>query len=176
LPCLQFQPYHDQVQAWPKAGRHILAQYDDDSIIVYQAFRPEIARHAVAHGAFGGESRAFFDVLLAKAVSSTFDPARYASRENWQEAITRSDVRLQWDPDHDPQGAPQSRRAIQLGLRGNLLEQFGKRELTEVIDLTLEVAEQRELLIADIAKLKTPTERVYRPQDETVAANIGLAP
>ena len=29
----------------------------------------------------------------------------------------RTKVRLQWDPDHDPQGASQPRRAIQLGLR-----------------------------------------------------------
>lgn len=34
---------------WPKRGRHILAQYDDDSVVVYQAFRPEIADYAVEH-------------------------------------------------------------------------------------------------------------------------------
>lgn len=32
---------------WPKEGRHILAQYDDDTIVVYQAFNPEIAQYAV---------------------------------------------------------------------------------------------------------------------------------
>ena len=29
----------------------------------------------------------------------------------------KSEVRLQWDPDHTPSGAPHKRRAIQLGLR-----------------------------------------------------------
>ena len=29
----------------------------------------------------------------------------------------RSEVRLQWDPDHHPDGSPQRRKAIQLGLR-----------------------------------------------------------
>lgn len=34
---------------WPKEGRHILAQYDEDSIVVYQAYCPEIAKYAVEH-------------------------------------------------------------------------------------------------------------------------------
>ena len=32
---------------WPKENKHIMAQYDDDSIIVYQAYCPEIADYAV---------------------------------------------------------------------------------------------------------------------------------
>ena len=32
---------------WPKEGNHILAQFDEDSIIVYQAYCPEIAEYAV---------------------------------------------------------------------------------------------------------------------------------
>src|SRR5262249_41651468 len=46
--------YLDQVAHWPSEGRHILAHYDADTIVVYQAYRPSIARHAVAHAAFGG--------------------------------------------------------------------------------------------------------------------------
>ena len=40
---------------WPKEGRHILAQFDDDTVIVYQAYRPSIGRYAAEHGAFGGD-------------------------------------------------------------------------------------------------------------------------
>ena len=32
---------------WPRMGRHILAQYDEDSVVVYQAYCPEIAEYAV---------------------------------------------------------------------------------------------------------------------------------
>lgn len=32
---------------WPGKGRHILAQYDEDTIVVYQAYCPEIAEYAV---------------------------------------------------------------------------------------------------------------------------------
>lgn len=33
----------------------------------------------------------------------------------------KSQVRLQWDPDHDPHGVSQQRRAIQLGLRDEVM-------------------------------------------------------
>lgn len=49
------EPYLTQVNRLPKTGRHILAQYDDQSIIVYQAYRPAIAKFATTHGYFGGE-------------------------------------------------------------------------------------------------------------------------
>ena len=39
---------------WPTLGRHILGQFDERCIVVYQAFCPEIADYAVQHGKFGG--------------------------------------------------------------------------------------------------------------------------
>jgi hypothetical protein len=48
------EPYSEQVKLWPKEGRHILAQYDDDTVFVYQAYRPSIGLYAAAHGTFGG--------------------------------------------------------------------------------------------------------------------------
>ena len=41
------EPYVIQQQAWPAEGCHILAQYDEDSVVVYQAFNHEIAKYAV---------------------------------------------------------------------------------------------------------------------------------
>lgn len=48
-------PYAEQMKRWPQDGRHILAQFDDDTIVVYQAYRPEIGKFAVEKGHFGGE-------------------------------------------------------------------------------------------------------------------------
>jgi hypothetical protein len=48
-------PYAEQMRRWPQAGRHILAQFDDDTIIVYQAYRPAISKFAIEKGYFGGE-------------------------------------------------------------------------------------------------------------------------
>ena len=48
------EPYIEQVKTWPNKGRHILAQYDDDTVIVYQAYCPPIGLYAAEHGTFGG--------------------------------------------------------------------------------------------------------------------------
>ena len=65
--------------------------------------------------------RSSFDEILRRAVHSTFVPEVYESESEWKAAVGRSDVRLQWDPDHNPSGAPVERWAIQLGLRGEVL-------------------------------------------------------
>ena len=203
--------YVDQVARWPRAGRHILAHYDGQTIIVYQAYRPSIGAYAIKHGVFGGDfsyrrmswikpnflwmmyrsgwgtkqdqeivlglrlRRQFFDGLLARAVASTFAAGDFRSHDEWAAAVAKSDVRLQWDPDHDPHGRALPRRAIQLGLRGAMLEAFARREMLEVIDMTEFVALQRELLRRTrLADLKTPAERTYVPGVPAVARSLML--
>lgn len=51
----RWRPYLEQRASWPDAGRHILAHYDEDSIIVYQAYRPSIGRWIVERQRFDGE-------------------------------------------------------------------------------------------------------------------------
>jgi hypothetical protein len=46
--------YLSQVETWPSEGHHILAHYDDSSIIVYQAYCPSIGKFAVQQGRLGG--------------------------------------------------------------------------------------------------------------------------
>jgi hypothetical protein len=203
--------YVEQAKGWPRQGRHILAHFDDESVIVYQAYRPAIGRFAVEHGYFGGAfsyarmswikpnflwmmyrcgwgtkegqevvlalciRRTFFEHLLAQAVPSSYDERLFPSEPAWQEAVTRSQVRLQWDPDHDPGGAKLERRALQLGLRGEALEAFGKRELLEVIDVSAFVAGQRPYITGvGLSELRTPVERVYLPAEAAVCARLGL--
>jgi hypothetical protein len=52
---LNTELYTIQEQQWPQTGRHILAQYDEESIVVYQAYRPSIGHFAATHHYFGGE-------------------------------------------------------------------------------------------------------------------------
>ena len=156
--------YAEQSRQWPQSGRHILAQFDAETIIVYQAYRATIGRFAVEQGRFGREfsysrmswikpnflwmmyrsdwgrsegqevvlairiRRTFFDSLLRAAVASSFPQSNFASQAEWQAAVKHSDVRFQWDPDHQPDGQPCARRARQLGLRGNTLEAYGKQQ------------------------------------------------
>jgi len=52
---LFLQSYLAQQAHWPREGRHILAQFDEETIVVYQAYRPTIGHDAARHGHFGGE-------------------------------------------------------------------------------------------------------------------------
>ena len=80
--------------------------------------------------------RSAFDTVLAEAVHSTYDASHYENEETWDNAVARSNVRLQWDPDHDPSGTPLPRRVIQLGLRGNVLVKFAREWIIGIEDIS----------------------------------------
>ena len=209
---LETELYLDQVKRWPAIGRHILAQFDPDSVVVYQAYRPAIGRYAVEHQRFGGEfslnrmtwikpnflwmmyrsgwgtkegqeitlavtiPRVLFDEILASAVPSTFDANRFETHDAWKQALATSEVRLQWDPDHGPDGASQTRRAIQLGLRGSMLRRYAADEVVKIEDISSFVAEQRRHATDSFESLITPMESVYWPGREDAAHAINLDP
>jgi hypothetical protein len=52
---LKTERYLAQNNHWPQQGKVILAQYDEESIVVYQAYRPSIGNFAAQHGYFGGD-------------------------------------------------------------------------------------------------------------------------
>ena len=200
---IQLENYHEQLLRWPEEGRHILAQYDQESIIVYQAYRPAIGQFAAERQYFGGEfslnrmswikpnflwmmyrshwgqspgqevvlairlKRSFFDEIIKTAVPSSYDPQTYPTNEAWRSAVQNSNVRLQWDPDHDPAGNKCMRRAIQLGLRGVMLEKYSKDAIYEIIDISSFVAEQRNNISNGLNNLLTPKEDVYIPAMES---------
>jgi hypothetical protein len=206
------EAYVAQQMRWPRTGRAIMAQYDAESIVVYQAYRPAIGEFAARHGFFGGEfslnrmswikpnflwmmyrsgwgvkegqevtlavriKRAAFDAIIAGAVYSSFEPAVYGSAPEWQRQVADSDVRLQWDPDHDPHGHGLDRRAMQLGLRGEFLAKYAREWIVGIEDLSEFVRAQRAVLEQEgIAALMTPREEVYPVADAQVAARLGLS-
>jgi len=87
-----------------------------------------------------------FEKILEHAIFSSYQPELYSNREEWQALLPDSEVRLQWDPDHDPLGEKLTRKAIQLGLRGETLHTFNNEMITEIVDLTPFVLEQFEIL------------------------------
>lgn len=205
------EPYLNQVSRWPKNGRHILAQYDDQAIVVYQAYHPTIGDFAATHGYFGGEfsfnrmswikpnflwmmyrcnwgtktnqevvlaisiKRCAFDEILAEAVHSHFVPQIYSSQSEWQTALKQSQVRLQWDPDHDPVGVKLERRAIQLGLRGQMLAAYAKDWILNIEDISDFVQQQRQNLNSDYRELITPQEKIYSVSDTKIQQKLELS-
>ena len=51
---LLIEPYEQTNYSWPRQGEVILAQFDEEGVWVYQAFKPEIASYAVANQRFEG--------------------------------------------------------------------------------------------------------------------------
>ena len=51
---LKLKSYQEQLKDWPQEGHHIMAQYDEEKVIVYQSYRPEIGNFAAKHQYFGG--------------------------------------------------------------------------------------------------------------------------
>ena len=197
MTTLPLQPYLEQTARWPGSGRHILAQFDADSIVVYQAYNEAIGHFAAKHGHFGGDfsfnrmswikpnflwmmyrsgwaekpdqtcvlavtlPRPLWEDILSLAVPSTFDPELYESEKSWQTAVAHSEVRLQWDPDHSPRGGKLARRAIQLGLRGNMLRRFSDQALS-IEDISAFAREAHAIVQSDDwTALLTPHEEVY---------------
>jgi hypothetical protein len=77
-----------------------------------------------------------FAEIYNSAVHSTFKPRIYETEENWKRLLRSSNVRLQWDPDHHPGGNKIERRAVQLGLRGEVLRKFGMEWITQIENIT----------------------------------------
>jgi hypothetical protein len=205
------EPYTTQISRWPATGRHILAQYDDETIVVYQAYRPAIGHFAARSGYFGSEyslsrmswikpnflwmmyrcgwgakegqevvlairlGRAAFDTILEHSVHSTFNPDIYVGQSQWKLELERSPVRLQWDPDHAPSGARVERRAIQLGLRGDVLAKYAREWSVDIEDISEFVRTQRANAVVPYKNLVTPRETVYPVTDQPVAERLGLS-
>lgn len=205
--------YVAQAEAWPQSGRYILAQFDAESVVVYQAYNRAIGERAAQNGYFGGGGFRFermswiktnflwmmyrsgwgtkenqevtlaihlrwsaFNALVAQAVHSTFVPEVYGTQEAWREAVERSDVRLQWDPDHAPNGEKQERRAIQLGLRGDALAAFARDWIVAIEDISDFVREQRSRAVQPYIDLRTPLEAVVPVTNPETRARLGLSP
>ncbi len=202
--------YETQYKHWPKSGRHIMAHYDSQSIVVYQAYRPSIGEYAVKHQRFGGDfslnrmswikpnflwmmfrsgwgtkvgqemilavwlARDAFESILGQAVHSSYQEDVYGNREEWSFAIANSEVRLQWDPDHSPDGSKLERRAIQIGLRGKVLKQYANEWIIRIEDISGFVAEQREN-ISSLSRLILPRERVYSIQDPEISRRLQVS-
>lgn len=113
--------------------------------------------------------------ILEQAVHSSFKENVYPSRDHWKQAVQNSEVRLQWDPDHDPHGTKLSRRAIQLGLRGAILKDFATNWIVSIEDITPFVHEQKALLAArDKDAFRVIKEQVLEIKDIQLKSKLGL--
>jgi len=206
------EPYTPQQEKLPKTGKHIVANYTSDSIVVYQAFKPPIAEYAIQNQKFGGKHYSFnrmtwikpgfmwmmyrsgwgkkegqecilaielkitgFVEILENATHSSFQPDIFRTKEDWQAQLKTHKVRLQWDPDHSPKGAKLERKAIQLGLKDEILLQFNNEWIVKITDSTKFVKQQHQNAISAPEKLEVPVENIFNIDDIELQKQLGVS-
>lgn len=152
--------------------KQIFADFDDQGIFVYQAFKPTIADEAVRQGTFGKgfnlermtwikpsfgwmlyrsgyatkhrQERILkiklthegFQTILSQAIPTLFDPNIFTSEDEWRQNLQHSEVRYQWDPDRDLSLRKLERRALQIGIRGSIVQKYVNIWILGIEDVT----------------------------------------
>lgn len=180
--------------------RQVRALFDDDTITVYQAYRPEIADAALAAGRFvapfkrdrmtwikpsflwmmhrsGWATKPGQERVLAVRISREgFEWAlRHASPSHDAGRKDLCPVRVQWDPERSLQLERLDHRAIQVGLGGEAVGRYVDEWIAGLSDVTPLAREVHALVEAgelEAARGRLPVERPYElPAD--VEATIG---
>ncbi len=173
--------------------RHqIRANFDDESIVVYQAYNDAIADAALENQRFVRPflfnrmtwiKPSFLWMMERSAYATLPDQERILairlSLEGWTEALrnaslstrgaTDAPVRVQWDPERDLKGAKLAYRSIQVGIGPEIVKRYVEEWTVEIGDITDIVEELRELRekgkFTQAQKL-LPVERVWHPPAE----------
>lgn len=116
-----------------------------------------------------------FETILQEAVYSSFQDDIYGTPENWKAALETSEVRLQWDPDHDPYGQKLARKAIQLGMKGAILEKFTTKWIVSIEDITDFVKKEGEKVMRrDLQNLLVMQEQVLLFKDQNLKQKLKI--
>jgi len=206
---IKINNYFKVESSLPNYGNCISAYQYEDSIIVYQAYKPSIANFAINNQKFGGDfsfnrmtwikpnflwmmyrsgwakkenqerilairiNREGWEELLSNAIFSSFKSEHYSSESDWRGKLEQSEVRLQWDPNHDPHGNKLERKAIQIGIKGDLLKKYNDKMIINISDITSFVHKQNLYVMHNqLQHLEIPNETVYEPKRKNL--NIGI--
>lgn len=113
-----------------------------------------------------------FNEMLRQSVSTS---KKQIGGNNPAGKLSMADVRLQWDPDHDPFGEKLERRAIQIGIRGKALEIFLSQYIVSICDVTDFVQQQRINVNPErLDLLRVPAEHIYTVDDDLLRQHIQL--
>ncbi|GAA3892056.1 DUF4291 domain-containing protein [Streptomyces sedi] len=169
----------------------IRADYDRETIVVYQAYTPAIAEPALRAGHFVAPFSFHRMTWIKPSLAWLTHRSNWAtkpgqervlavriSRGGWEEALSRAvltttrdraalaraDVHVQWDPERTLRGAAENRYSIQVGIGRALIRAFNDDWITGLTDLTPKVR-RAAALVRDgrqaEARRLLPPERAY---------------
>ncbi len=197
---LRYESYEAHENHLPSTGRFIIAQFDAESIVVYQAFNEAIAAYALEHGRFGGP--AYDDTRITHLKPSFLWMMHYSgwakkqaqehvlairlARDCFDDLLGRAtflatdakssdaEVQLSWQPYHDLNGAKTDRFAAKIGLLGEAKRKYNEECIQSIEDVTPFVRRQQASVLAGKeAGVQVPCERAYAPQDFRLLLHIG---
>ncbi len=116
-----------------------------------------------------------FKTILNDATISSFTHDIYATQEEWKSELEKTEVRLQWDPDHDPNRVKQERKAIQLGMKGAILKKFCTEWIVKIEDITGFAHDEYEKVKTNkLNDLQIPFEEVIVLEEEAINKRLGI--
>jgi hypothetical protein len=177
----------------------VRADYDATTIVVYQAYRPEIAEAAVAAQKFVPPFSLGRMTWIKPSFLWMMDRSGWATkpgqervlavritRAGWEEALaaarlssddtSEADVVVQWDPERDVHGSKLQHRSIQVGLGRGIVRRYVDQWTTEIRDVTALVARIRQLRedrVWDRITSLLPRERRY-PLPAPIRRRLGM--
>eukprot|EP00727_Mastigamoeba_balamuthi_P011480 m51a1_g6955 hypothetical protein (210) ;mRNA; f:55864-56493 len=189
--CVEVASYRAQREGWPRSGRHIMAQYTDDAVLVYQSYNRDIAAWAVAHGRFLGapgwsasrmswvktsfmwmmhrngwgrkhNQEATLGVWLRReAFERILSHAREVGGVKSRNA-EREVVRLQWDPVHTPEDGGKPLHGVRRDIQLGLKNVSTYASGEDIVRIVdLSAFVAEQRERAQGPALETPVERVY---------------
>jgi hypothetical protein len=177
----------------------IRADYDERTIVVYQAFRPEIAEPAIAAQRFVPPFSLGRMTWIKPSFLWMMERCGWASkpgqehvlairitRAGWEEALASArlsraendgaPVVVQWDPEQNLQGAKLDHRSIQVGLGRAIVHKYVNEWTAEIRDVTPLVKELRRFRgDSEWARITPllPRERPY-PVPPSIRQRLGM--
>lgn len=113
-----------------------------------------------------------FDFIVQNAVLSSFSAEVHQTHEYWKIALTKSEIRCQWDPERDIYGNPQNQRTIQLGIKGSVVKNYMHDWIVKISDITQEVNSIKEAIKSGkFTKSMLPAEREYNTMGYAYLSN-----
>lgn len=116
----------------------------------------------------------FFEILK-NSVLSHYDNEIYGSQKEWEYEKDKFSGRCQWDPERDIFGLPLDYRAIQLGIKNEMVHNYINKWIVNIEDLTDNVKKLKKMRNnkEDISKY-LPDEKEYKISDIELIKRLGI--
>ncbi|WP_372367901.1 DUF4291 domain-containing protein [Candidatus Uabimicrobium sp. HlEnr_7] len=111
--------------------------------------------------------------ILREAVPTSHDESLFSSEKEWHNKLKKSLVRYQWDPERDLHMRKIGRRAIQLGIRGEIVTRYVNEWIISLEEVTALAHEVKNSLSAK--KLPSvPIESIYQIKDQDLRQQMQI--